>query len=237
MIKNTKRHKAFSLAETIAIFIVLGVIAATALPSMMKTNFRRTSITRVKKMYLTLQSALDSMIIFNNYENINFRNYPPTTAGANKVYEDFIAPYIKVSYVAGTDSQNKAKIMDCSNPMKVLTGNYHTSNYCTSNKYFGVKLNDGSTIVMRGYNEDDLYFSFDMNGAKGPNTLGKDIFRFYLTPDKNKDFIYPPDESKLRECISSNNGGWECAQWVVVKGNMDYLDCPGHYNWTKDKCN
>ena len=237
MRKNIKNHKAFTLAETLVIFIVLGVIAATALPSMMKTNFRRTSITRVKKMYLALQSALDSMIILNNYENINFNNYPPTSTGANKVYDDFIKPYIKVSYVAGTDKQEKEKIMDCEKPMKVLTGSYHTSDYCKSNKYFGVKLNDGSTILMRGYNGEDLYFSFDMNGVKGPNTLGKDIFRFYLTPEKNKDYIYPPSDENLRSCISANNGGWECAEWVIVKGNMDYLDCPGNYNWAKNKCN
>ena len=234
---SIKKRKAFSLVESITIFVVLGIIAAVALPSLMKSNTKRITVTRVKKMYLTLQSALDSMIIINGYENINLRNYPATTAGANKVYEDFVKPYLKVSYVAGTETQNKAKIMYCDKPMKLLNGNYHESNYCTKTKYFGVKLNDGSTLVMRGYNNDDLYFSFDINGAKGPNTLGKDIFRFYLNAERKNDFINPVSQENLRSCVSAGNGGWECVFWIISKGNMDYIDCPGNYNWTKNKCN
>lgn len=232
-----RNQKAFTLIETLTVIVVLGIIAMVSLPSMMKHNFRRTTVLKVKKMYITLQSSLDKMKIYNDYGDINFRSYSPNSAGASKVYEDFIKPYIKVSYVAGTDTEKKEKIMYCEKPMKLLSGGYHESNYCTKNKYFGVKLNDGSTLLMRGYNNDEIYFSYDINGEKGPNTLGKDIFRFYITPEKNNDFIYPMSQDLLNSCVSKGNGGWECAHWVVVKGNMDYLDCPGNYNWTKNKCN
>ncbi len=237
MKKFTKRHNAFTLAETLIVIVVFGIVSALTIPSMINTNSRKTAIIRVKKMYSTLQTALSSMIALSGYEGINLSDYPPTSAGANKVYEDFIEPFIRVSYVAGTSQQNKEKIMDCEKPMKLLTGSYHTSDYCKSTKYFGVRLNDGSTLIMRGYNDDDLYFVFDMNGKKGPNTLGRDIFRFYLNADRKDDFIYPISEENLRSCVAANNGGWECAQWVIQKGNMDYLDCPGNYNWTRNKCN
>lgn len=237
MEKFIKKYKAFTLAETMIVIAVLGIISLITIPSMVKTNFRRTSIIRVKKMYSTMQTALTSMIAMNGYGSINLSNYPSTSTGAEKVYEDFIKPYIRVSFVAGTSQQEKEKIMNCENPMKLLTGGYHTSDYCKSTKYFGVRLNDGSTITMRGYNNDDLYFVYDTNGKKGPNTLGKDIFRFYLTSERTDDFIYPISEDKLHSCAAANNGGWECTQWIITKGNMDYLDCPGNYNWTKNKCN
>ena len=90
---------------------------------------------------------------------------------------------------------------------------------------------DNNVLFLNDNFDGDVFY----NGL--PNTLGIDIFRFYITPERNRDFIDALSKEKLNSCVASGNGGWECTQWIIVKGNMDYLDCPGNYNWTKNKCN
>jgi len=43
-------------------------------------------------------------------------------------------------------------------------------------------------------------------------------------------------ESFERNCATSDGGGYNCAWWVVNKGNMDYLKCPDELTANDSKC-
>ncbi len=84
----------------------------------------------------------------------------------------------------------------------------------------------------------------DVNGAKGPNVMGKDYFIFYVLATG----IVPVDFSKdmwFNMCTDSGGtqyggyayDGWGCTAWALYKGNFEYTRCsPSKLSWQKDKC-
>ena len=70
----------------------------------------------------------------------------------------------------------------------------------------------------------------DINGVKGPNQIGKDLFFLYLSTKKGSpmvrgyDFWWVNQDhcSTTKETTNWWSGG-SCAIWVIAKGNMDYL--------------
>jgi hypothetical protein len=81
----------------------------------------------------------------------------------------------------------------------------------------------------------------DVNGAKPPNVLGKDLFSFYLTTKG----IIPRGTAQQTGDYSFDNScknatqsgkGYSCAAWVIYNENMDYLHC-NDLSWSgKLKC-
>ena len=72
--------------------------------------------------------------------------------------------------------------------------------------------------------------TIDVNGDKGPNIYGKDIFLFILA----KEGFYPSGSKNIKAfpafCnrnASRAQNGYGCAAWVVMNGNMDYLHKDG----------
>lgn len=85
------------------------------------------------------------------------------------------------------------------------------------------------------------YIYIDINGDKSPNTLGKDLFTFYLAPNGNL-YPYGGIDSAIMERqqeINSNSGywrnyeggicgskqydGWACAARIIENGwKMNY---------------
>ena len=80
----------------------------------------------------------------------------------------------------------------------------------------------------------------DINGKSGPNTYGKDYFRFYVT-DKaivpsgvNTTLTYNFHNACLNNVTDMQ--GTACTAWVLYNENMDYLHCKD-LSWTgKTKC-
>ena len=74
----------------------------------------------------------------------------------------------------------------------------------------------------------------DTNGIKEPNTLGKDIFSFYLTDSgiipcgtNSDDMSYFPND-----CVSK---GYGCTAWVIQQKNMKYLHS-NKCSWQNTNC-
>lgn len=58
-------------------------------------------------------------------------------------------------------------------------------------------------------------FSYDVNGSKKPNTIGKDIFQFMMAVDG----IYPNTGNNCRK----NSDGYGCSSYIIKHNNMNYL--------------
>ncbi|MBR1754488.1 hypothetical protein IJ732_06585 [bacterium] len=109
------------------------------------------------------------------------------------------------------------------------------------NVSFGSTLNrlilaDGTVALLRS-GIADLSVFVDINGAKEPNTLGRDIFRFNYNKDGkiffNRYGQSPSDESdnSWASCNPTRGEGWACVEWVYFKENMDYLHCADELDW------
>ena len=94
-------------------------------------------------------------------------------------------------------------------------------------------LADGSTICLARRGNDIIVFAIDTNGAKAPNTLGRDIFSFAVEKDSNhvKDYLFGGEwlaEDDNDACSVDGNGGEigikgaGCADRLIKDGKMDY---------------
>ncbi len=197
----------------------------------MQNTQEKETVTRVQKMYSTLYQAYEH--IYSNGEKLYSEDYPLSAQGAEALYNKF-KDYLKVQSDCGTGDGTS-----CNAPGENfgLNGEPNPANYATSDMYYKVLLADNSYLGFRGIYNNLAAIHYDVNGAKGPNTAGKDLF--YFAFDTNGNFyavgLSPKTGNTFSECLSKEDGA-SCTAWVVYKGNMDYLKCDD-LSWDgKQKC-
>ena len=233
---------AYNLIEILITLVLLGIISVIVIPNLIKKYQRTITVTKVKRFYANITDAYSQYIILNGNSVPDLSvEYPRTSEGAQKMYNDLIKPYFEISYDAGVDTQRKSIIMDNS-AIKLLNGSNY-ANYTSNNLYYGYQFKDGATGWVRGHGKG-LAIAYDVNGKKGPNTLGKDLFIFSIN-DVNNTEVSPYDQTSGRmtlkeaaeaQCKNKNAKGWHCASWIIAQGNMNYLDCTNLADWTTGKC-
>ncbi|MBR1754744.1 type II secretion system protein [bacterium] len=219
-----KKINGFTLAELLISIGIIGVVASMTIPTLMIKTNNREVVAKLKKMYMTLDSAYQLYLVENKVpEAIEF-----SKNGAEKLYSMF-SPYLNIAQDCGTSFGT------C-----VGTGIYlrkngaFSPNYNLNSSYYTVVLADGSTLIMRGRESKYLFEIFyDINGASPPNRWGYDLFEF----DGIGANVYPagiPDISEDFDetCAPKNSLGYGCAAWIIYKENMDYLRCDD-LTWNK----
>ena len=115
-----------------------------------------------------------------------------------------------------------------------FSGSYRVIEMPTGNmrKCYGYKaiLNNGINICVEIFDKTFNYsnsagviskvggsIDIDIDGQNGKNTQGVDFFEFYI---KN-DGIYTDKSTAIGHCKLA---GWGCTNWVIEKGNMEYLN-------------
>ena len=227
--KNCK--KAFTLAETLIVMAVVGVVAALTIPNLVH-KFRNAILkTQFKNSTAKFQQALKKAKAESDIETFTIyctiRNSADTNFANNK-------ECLKLIY----DEYNSV------GPQKFKTNSYYTItrdsakmyNFNKSANLSDMKL-DGAmySLVYTNQMLDGTYVSFipqyasgysyviyvtiDTNGEKGPNQLGYDIFQLYLTrkddvlsgfkPDKK---IYDNRED-IDNLVFNNAGGYYREMW------------------------
>ncbi len=217
----TLKHAAFTLAEILVTLGVIGIVAAMTIPNLINNYQEKVTVTKVKKMYSTLNQAV-KLAEVDNGPVITWDLPKNVNGGSQKLYE-YLKPYLKVAKECVED--NSANCLDTSLKYYYLNGSAWTIFYGDGG-YVRIILADGSLIWLRSIiisdwcNELDSgtltcgMFWYDVNGKDSPNRMGKDIFSFFLTP---KGIIpHTHDDCYL------NDIGWGCAKWILENDNMDY---------------
>lgn len=138
--------------------------------------------------------------------------------------------------------------------LKAITNKHYTDLY-------SITLENGFTLKFQNaYHQCKTYENWDVaeiekfscaihadiNGKKGPNALGRDIFTFKI----HKNTISPAGNATEpyyyfnRTCrINVSNEFWDggvngmsCAGWVIANENLDYLHCNDLSYTGKSKC-
>lgn len=248
------QKNAFTLAEVLITLGIIGVIAAMTLPALITNNREKATITAVKKAYSTISNAYK--LAENEYgtpENwglISYRSPEGAEEAGNK-----LAPFMQVTKNCGV---KKGCLPDIS--YLEMDNKTKYTNFNSSDAYAKFQLSDGSIWYTYIYDQNCTYnwgtsphlqticahIAVDINGYKKPNTLGKDVFSFYLT----KYGIIPTGTALETAAYNFNSacvkdkghiGTWGangegCAAWIIYNENMDYLRCKD-LNWnTKTSC-
>ena len=219
---------AFTLAETLIVIGILGVVAALTLPNLNHATGDKEIVTRVKKINSSLTEALDRAEVTYGSMDEWFRN-DTTNAQRTERLAKRVVEFMKVSKDCGlakgeTCFKNTYKYL---NPSK-------DSDYSTvgnSEDIYKVLLSDGTSLgfnfigVATGY--WCIYFYVDIDGPnKGASTKGKDLFQFQIMNYGAQPFILTPLHGYFTpDGLSSFlfNQGVDSAAWILQFDNADYL--------------
>ena len=188
---NNSRKIAFTLAEVLVTLGIIGVVSAMTVPTLMQNYQRQSYVTQLHKTYNEMSQALLRYQTDKNAINL-------TEAGmtSQDAVNDFIKTYFKTVQECGT-------VNSCfASSYKTLSGATLPTYYFTMQNVKAYVLANGVS-VRPGYNTDECAASngvrivavaIDINGKKGPNIGGRDLFWMYfynngLIDDKPNDLV------------------------------------------------
>ena len=232
------KKTAFTLAEVLITLGVIGVVAALTLPSLLTNIQNKGYVEGLKKTYSVLQAATTSIV----YEE----GTPDTWAWTSHTDSDNSAN----DYIA--NMYRKKLNIHCSVDERIY---WDVKTFCTGNKIpeyrdltgkvltsplfiysYPFVLNDGTIVgIFFGnisgqvfWSDPALKFIVDVNGVKGPNKLGRDVFFLYMNRDKSGKILPFLNEPFLsggvdrRNTCDRDKAGYSCAYRVITEGKMNY---------------
>ena len=210
--------------------MIIGVIAVLTIPNLVQKHTEKNTVKKVQKFYSTLSDAF-SLAMKKNGPVSNWRLTDSGEASTEKIYEVLFKPYFKIAKNCGGDNDGNC----IANVKYKFLNNSDSVNFGTSRKYYIIALDDGSSVCFGG-EDSNIYIFYDINGAKGPNQWGRDLFDFGITYDS----IIPTgikdiDFKSFQTYCKTTSKGYACSTWIIYKGNMDYLHCDG-LTWNSRSC-
>lgn len=215
---KASRGFAFTLAEVLITLAIIGVVAALAIPILYSNYQKEAYVTGLKKMNSVIQNALTSAYVNNN---CNIGDNACLEALANNYGSDYLYFHLQ--------KELKTVNVACSQQA------YNNPGFCfdyysiyADNDVVGIDyamtLTDGSLIL-----RSSKGLVVDVNGTKGPNLLGRDMFIFSdNTPSDNGILLYPMSDDYKSQCTTesvknaNSYGPCYCTQRVMMEGKMNY---------------
>ena len=166
--------KAFTLVEVLITLGIIAVVAALTLPNLIADYQKRVTIKQLKAAYNLFSNAIEQAKVDYGDPIILPEDIFNMSTYTTELSQMYFEPYIKgiQPYPTG-GKQIVIKTPDKKNVYESYSGyNEHSKAMCTPN---GIcyKLYRHST----GY----IKFILDLNGPKGPNIMGRDVFELDMT--------------------------------------------------------
>ena len=224
---NVKKIKAFTLAEVLVTLMIIGVIAAMTIPTLNQNTKNNEMVAGCLKAYSTLSQAVERMK--PDYGPIGFgtkwNDEEVFWKGQNKDYQEGFAHEFNTVKVCGKNEKG----CNWEGIPKRLNGTPHTNSYDGYN--YNLIANDGMTY---NYSKGDCSgekgmsadrskrtmgrFIVDVNGNKGPNRFGYDLYFFCLI--KGEGVIPAGADNDSAGCVKGGTG-IDCAAKVIREKKID----------------
>ena len=232
------KKSAFTLAETLIVMGIIGVVAALTLPNLNSSTGDKEKVAKVKKIYSNLEDAYGrATAVYGPFDEW-FKN-DTTGEQRSKRFGERMTEFMKVSKTCGTGDGCFS-----SNPLLTCNGEKWTNNYLSdlkSEKTYMYILADGTSVGFQAYNSM-CRIRVDIDGPnKGRNQDGNDLFDFSISitdtqSGQNLLQLYPSIYPEIWTGNVSDLGTSYVAAWLIKNENLDYLKCSG-LNWeTKTSC-
>ena len=238
-----RKNKAFTLAETLVVMGIIGVVAALTIPNLSSSTANKENVARVQKAYSTINEAFERVQAeYGNIQRWPLRDFGWNGNNDTDFFANRMSEYLKVSKNCARNANQGCM----ASSVKLLNG---TST--TSSGYFAVTdadtsaykmiLADGTGLAIM-VASGGIYMNVDIDGPrKGSGTRGKDWFGFVYDSGSTKKLI-PANTSNLTSSFATGTG---LTAWVIETGNMDYLKAVNGtckktnktLSWTNTTCN
>lgn len=233
-----RSKSAFTLAETLIVLVIVGVIASITVPTVLTTQQKEETLAKLKKAYSTLQQTKIKAISENGQPTTWYMANGNTWENARDFSETYIVPYLSVIYKCPLNSNEPR----CRYTMYGLNKNQYnpgTNNY----KFY---LADGTLLFVFAQSDNNnkgVTILMDINGSKKPNRIGRDIYKVEYWIATNKatrqaqlNNITPAYFSYERSTILSNSNNDYCNKSkiglaclaVIMKDSWTFAD---DYPW------
>jgi len=227
---NTKTksfdRKGFTLAEVLITLGIIGVVSAMTIPSLLRNTNNAELKAAWKKEYSVLTSAI-SLVMNDNSGNIKGMY---TDTSGDTFFNVLRAKLNVAKYCAATTAKGNCWVAD-SNVKNFAGGSPDTYDVGDNS---AIMLSDGAFVTINwpngtncdrdgAYKKDCGWLIIDVNGFKGPNTQGKDIFWIYIGENNSwpagtqNDYMYA--NLSNHGCDSTNDAalqGWGCSASIMM---------------------
>ena len=244
--------KAFTLAEVLITLAIIAVVAAMTMPTLIQHFQKKSLETQTQRFYSMMSQAVKQYmadygvddlrhtpLASDNYEGSydDNSNYTPANGEIESI-RDFVTKYLKVVKECDHDANDcfasEYRLWDGSKPEK---GNFE-EDFTTANtsKRRDYVLVDGSVIRIGYYSGAPIALYVDVNGKKGPNRVGYDLWTMSIFYDGviDESAVWP--ECRAGECKKWGSDYW--INWTeqnareerfeACKGSA-YGGCFGHF--------
>ncbi len=218
-----KRLLAFTLAETLIVIGIIGVVSALTLPNLNSSTGEKEKVAKVKKIYQNLDDAVGRAASI--YGPLNeWRTLDNTNALQVTRFGDRLTEFMKVSKNCGTTTNQGCWSKTSAKYLSGTASNATISDSAADT--YRVILADGTSLAIT-----TTGIRIDIDGPnKGSNIVGKDIFSFVF--DASNSTIRTPSSDVSVGTLMSTGGGEFATNWVINFDNMDYLKAASN-----GKCN
>ncbi len=241
---NTKKLVAFTLAETLIVMGIIGIVSALTLPNLNSSTGEKEKVAKVKKIYQNLTDAFGrAEAVYGDFDEW-FVSDSNVTAYTQR-FTERVSEFLKVTKDCGTSNSScfNTKVKEG----LTSTGNSDLTTLGCSTGYRYLILADGTSLALCLDNttgESNMisgpnwmgWVIADIDGpTKGNNEAGRDLHFFAIYPETG---ITPNGQGNLDTSSSSDVEtamglmGVFSTLWITSFDNMDYLKCPEKLNWT-----
>ena len=213
---------AFTLAETLVVMGIIGVVAALTIPNLNQSTGDREKVAKVKKVYSNLEDAFGrATAVYGPFDtwfinDVDKDGKPENKASSTRLAER-MTEFMKISKNCGI-SGSGCFVDWYKFPDGSICRSCVPTEGSTEPKFL---LADGTAMLFSYYSNNSVEIIIDIDGVKGPNTLGKDHFEFNIINNE----LIPRGRCLSNENLKTNcfKLGDSCTGWVIETGNMDYL--------------
>lgn len=137
------------------------------MPALIQNHQKNTTVNRLKKSYAVLSQAIALSELEN--DSVDYWDYTLPV-------EDFVKKYL-INFL----TVRETNVRDSGISYYYLNGQPCREDLCTSTSYI-MYLADGSSLTISKHQSltNGRVVMIDINGNKGPNKLGKDVFSFSI---------------------------------------------------------
>lgn len=202
----SKIKNGFTLAEVLITLVIIGIVAALTIPTAINKYKDEELKSQFKKAYSTILQAMYKT------EMNDFAGYAPCYYGAGQLegqtqwgsctaFFNALAKNLQVQKICLGNAKSDGCIPTYSYNIHDGCGGFSVSKIETNSMVY--VLNNGQIIIT--YGTGGPLFMYDINGQKGPNLFGKDLFSFMIERNENTGLY--TNRGTCESPVSGVNGG------------------------------
>lgn len=229
-----KNKMGFTLAEVLVTLGIIGIVMALTMPVIIGDSKQKELVAGLKKTQNTLTQAVD--IASSKHGMLTDWGYVLKDDSCVERIYSYLKPNLSIVKDCGLSSSGGTgcfasgwKMLNSANDSDINTYGYGSNLknfiiadgtvisigiYSSSDIHNKFKISDLSQLLT---SESTAVFTVDVNGQKGPNIAGRDIFFFVLVDNG----VVPAGIHNTSDC-KSDGKGLTCAAKVLNEGKINY---------------